>query len=403
MPATRLIHLADFARAEGGSFIALIRGVLAAAREQGWTTEAAFFESARECPWIADLEADGVRVHLAPQECRSSDRRLRAWLRDVVGHDGGRVVLHSHFTGFDVATALVAARRRDVVTVWHVHSVFPHDTRQALRAVVKFGVLGRAVDAFLCPADNIVDSAVRRGAPRSRAHFLPSGIVAEQFPLADARERAEAKQQLGLPADRAILLHFGWHWHLKGGDVFLQTVKALLDAGVDGIFAVERGGHEEYERYAEDLGIGDHVRVMGPVDDVRTLHSAADVVVCSSREEGMAYVVLEALCTGTPIVATGIPGHVFIGRQVEACVITGHDPAEIAAAIRGVIDWEPAVVEARARAARAWIVENLSVDVVAGRMIGAYDALLRGEDATWWPPPDESAASAADDRASSPS
>ena len=27
--------------------------------------------------------------------------------------------------------------------------------------------------------------------------------------------------------DATVLLHFGWHWYLKGGDIFLGTVAEL--------------------------------------------------------------------------------------------------------------------------------------------------------------------------------
>ena len=82
------------------------------------------------------------------------------------------------------------------------------------------------------------------------------------------------------------------------------------------------------ERAAE-LGIADRFRLIPPVEDVRTVHGAADVMVSSSREEGMAYAVLESLASGTAVVATAIPGHAVIGEQVDACRLTSIDAGEI--------------------------------------------------------------------------
>ncbi len=113
--------------------------------------------------------------------------------------------------------------------------------------------------------------------------------------------------------------------------------------GIDGldVLGVERGGGEEYGSYAEQLGMADRLIVQEPVDHVAQLHRAADLLVCSSREEGMAYATLEALCSGVPVVATAIPGHVYVGRHVEACRLTGHEPVEIAHAVQEVLGRDP--------------------------------------------------------------
>ena len=372
----RLIQLCDYARPQGGSFIPTIRGVRDAAVRRGWATEVAFFESSRPCPWVSDL-AD-VPVHFAPEAVHGSDRRLTRWLDELLGDGDEPVVLHSHFSGFDVASVLAARRRRRLVVVWHVHSVFPRDPVHGVRAAVKFGVLGRRVDAILCPADNIVENVRRRGAPRRRVHFMPSAIPVEAFPLALADARGAARSRLGLPAGATVLLHFGWHWHWKGGDIFLEVTKRLAESGMDGIIALERGGREEYAEYARKLGISDRLVILDPVDDVRDLHAAADVMVSPSREEGMAFGLIEALAIGTPVVATDIPGHAFLGRHMRACRITAHGVEAVAEGIEQTLARSPEQAGEERDQARSWIEANLSVGVIAEELLDRYEALLAG-------------------------
>ena len=277
-PKPHLVQVLDYDRAQGGSFIPLIRGVLSDAIGRGWGVSVLLFESARGCSWVAELSRLGCEVKFASEELRSSDRALSQWIERSIPADG-KVILHTHFTGFDVAGALVKRRRRETILLWHIHGVPPSDLRWRLRMWLKFGVLGRLVDAFLCPADNIVDAVRSHGAPRPRVHFVPSAIDVERFPIATQEERLEARRELGLPLDGVHLLHFGWHWYLKAGDIFLEALKLVL-ASEDEVVAIERGGGEEYVEYARKLGIEDKVVVTEAVDDVELLHSAADVLVC---------------------------------------------------------------------------------------------------------------------------
>lgn len=382
----RLIQLADFRRPEAGSFIPLLRATSAAALERGWTSEVAFFDEVAGHDWLTPFRSSGTQVHLAPASMRRSDRRLRTWLRAIVPSSGEPTVLHTHFTGFDVAAALVARRDPAIRLVWHIHSTLPGDPLRRARASLKVGVLGRGVDAFVCPAQNIVDGVIARGAPRSRVQLLPTAIDPTLFSIAGPGERAIAREALGLPLDRTLLLHFGWHWHLKGGDIFLRVVRELVDRGRD-VVGVERGGEEgQYRELARRLAVDDRLVVTDPVHDVGQLHATADVTVASSRREGMAYTVLEALATGTPVVATDIPGHAFIAERAPACHTTSHDPADIAAAVIEALDQPESVVRGEALTTRRWIESNLSVDAVAAGIVGAYESLLAGEEPRWWTP-----------------
>ena len=92
----------------------------------------------------------------------------------------------------------------------------------------------------------------------------------------------------------------------------------------------------------------------------------------------MAYTVLEALSSGTPVVASAIPGHTYIGERVDACRITSTDVGTLASASREVLDLPE---ESRARLgaeAHDWIVGHLSVPVIAARLFALYDEALGG-------------------------
>lgn len=375
-PTPRLVHLADYAQQRAGSFIPMLAASFAAARARGWRVEAVFPAEVEDAPWVGDLADAGVRLHFWPER----GRRARASrLKRELASDLGPTVLHTHFTGWDVPAVLAARSWGDTAVVWHLHTTLGPSPAAKLRNMAKFAVLGRNVVALLCPAENIATDARRRLARRERVHFVPSAVYADDLPLLDAEFRRDARAALGVPADATVLLHFGWHWHLKGGDIFLEVVKDLIDRGLPRVAALERGADAAVAGAAiERLGLSEVVRVMPMVPDIRTLFGAADVLVTSSRSEGMAYAVLESLCCGTPVVATDIPGHAYIGEQVEACRITASDPPAIADGVVATLDRGAEQASAEAKEARAWIVANLGVEANAERLMAMYEEALEG-------------------------
>lgn len=371
----RVIQLCDFRRREGGSFIPSVLATLRAAREAGWAAEAVFVRPPGPVDWEEDFHAEGFPVSFVPPDSRWN---LGRWLTAHI--DGrGESILHSHFTTWDVPASMASFRKRGVKSIWHVHSTLPDSAYSRARNLAKFATLGRAAGAFLCPSQNIIDGVLERGGPRGKVLLWPSAIDTDTVPIQGPDERVAARRELGLPDGVPVVLHFGWHWHLKGGDVFVSVVKGLVDSGLTDMVALERGGDESrYLGLAERLGVADRLRIVPPVPDVGLLFAAADVLVTSSRSEGMAYSVVESLASGTPVVATPIPGHVQLGGALDACRLAGHDADSLVQGVLETLGRSEEVATTEAADARRWIERNLSVRSNAVRLIDLYESILEG-------------------------
>lgn len=374
--APRAIQLCDFRRKEGGSFIPSVISTLRAAKEAGWETGAVFIRPPEPVDWEDDIRDAGIELTFVDPGGRAS---LGRWLHAEVG-GRGPTILHSHFTTWDVPAALTAIRDPDAVPIWHVHSTLPETPYSILRNVAKFTTLGRTTGAFLCPSQNIIEGVVGRGGPADRVLLWPSAIDLGLYPMLGEVERLEARQALGLPRDATVVLHFGWHMHLKGGDVFLRVLKELAAAGHGDIIGLERGGEEgEYMPLACELGVAERLRIIPPQPDVSRLYGAADLLLTSSRSEGMAYSVVESLASGTAVVATPIPGNTMIGRDVEALRIKGHDPASLAAGVVETLSRSDSQARGEAAQARGWISGNLSLEGNASRLLNLYEEAIAGQ------------------------
>ncbi|HEU0052946.1 MAG TPA: glycosyltransferase, partial [Longimicrobium sp.] len=94
-------------------------------------------------------------------------------------------------------------------------------------------------------------------------------------------------------------------------------------------------------RRAHQLGVGERVHWLGHRDDVPQVLAGCDIFVLSSRNEGMANVMLEAMAVGTPVIAADVggvrtalgpaPGHPPAGWIVPA-----EDPGALSTTLRSV-------------------------------------------------------------------
>ena len=355
--APRLIELAPFDREEGGSFVPQLAATCEEASSRGWRSEIVLPETARTRQWVPDLEACGARIHFAPPINR---RGRPAWLASLLGPDRARTVLHSHFTTWDLAVASVASRDPRRQAYWHVHTVLARDPMSIARHALKFTLVGRRVDGVFCPAVNIADALRHRGIPAKELRVIPSGIDPDAFPLLGDRARREAKKALGLPEGSTVLLHFGWDWRIKGGELFLHAMEELLRRNGEDLIALAQRGGEKAADTARRLGIEDHVRVIGMIHDVHQLFGAADVFLAVSAREGMPYSVLESVCSGTPVIASDLPGHAVVAEAVPACTLVPRRATDIADAVQAILDTSPETRARQAFSSREWVKENFS-------------------------------------------
>ena len=131
----------------------------------------------------------------------------------------------------------------------------------------------------------------------------------------------------------------------------------------------------DVEREVRALGLGATVHVTGYRMDADRLLASADVVVLSSREEGMGSVLLDALVFGKPVAATragGIPE--VVRHEVTGLLAPIGDPRALGDAIaRLAMDTR---LRARLGAAAQASAGAFSIDVMARRTRAIYERVL---------------------------
>lgn len=256
-------------------------------------------------------------------------------------------LVHSHYWQSGVAA-------KDLVETWQVPLVHsPHTLGRVKNAWLPPGDVPEpesrlqgeqevinAADVLIANTDaEYHDLACMYRAPHDALKVLSPGVNHVSFRPGDA---AEARERLGLPQERPILLSAGRIQKLKGLDLAIRTVERLrslvepepllvIVGGPSGA-----GGAAELQRLqtlVDELDVGTSVRFVGPRPhgSLPDHYRAADVTLICSYSESFGLAALEAHACGCPVVGSPVGGLSHIVTQGSSgYLIDDRDPDVIA-------------------------------------------------------------------------
>ncbi|MCA1961093.1 MAG: glycosyltransferase family 4 protein [Desulfomonile sp.] len=172
---------------------------------------------------------------------------------------------------------------------------------------------------------------VQQSAPHQPVLVIPNGVDVVRFRPPETRGE-----------DPAVRIGFvGRLVHQKGVDVLMQAV-ALLEPELPFVIDIVGDGAERQElrSLAANLGVEDRVRFLGwkAGEELPELYRRMDAFVLPSRDEGMPNVVLEAMASGLPVVATRVAGtEELVCDGKTGLIVPPEDHQALAAALRRTI------------------------------------------------------------------
>jgi len=233
--------------------------------------------------------------------------------------------------------------------------------------------------------DAIITTSDRAGSflDRPANYVIPHGIDIETYPFVENKDQAWAR--LNLPGSRGIGI-FGRVRPQKGVDLF---VEAMIDAlpRFPEFTAVIVGKttpkHEPFERSLKDriarVGLTERFAWLGEVDfgELPSLYGAMSIVASVSRVEGFGLTCLEAMSSGTPVIASRTGGFELVVRDgIEGYLVD----CDSASDIRGrfvQMAKDPQKLESMGRSARERIESAFTIEREAADLVNAYSEVSR--------------------------
>ncbi len=294
---------------------------------------------------------------------REVQRIIREWKPDIVH-------THSAFYG-KLAAYLCGVKSR----FYTRHSAFPQPKK-----LTSFP--GRQINGFInntlatdiiavaqAAADNLTDT----GVDPKKITVIINGT--DEMRRTTAEEQAALKRSLNI-ADGTFVCGISARLEpYKGHSYLLDTMKTVLETHHDTVLLVIGGGScdAELKEQANNLGISDHVRFTGFVDDVAPYYNIMDLNLnCSWGTETSCLALSEGMSLHVPAIATTYGGNPYmITEGVNGLLVPEKDSAAMAKAMRTVMD-DSALRKRLADGARAMFEQKFTAAAMTRQLEGVY-------------------------------
>lgn len=276
------------------------------------------------------MEKAGVPVHI----CRVRSRlhpldlwKLSRWLK----HEKTNIV-HTHMYASNI-TGTCAARMAHVpVTISHIHSSHEWTSRNRVRME---RMLDPLRSGYIAVSQDVKKVFLEKTGLRHADKIQVIPACGTAFHLRNSNP-ALVRKEFGIPLECTVVGTVARLVPVKGVDVFLRAAAEILRTFPHTRFIIVGDGKENQmlQNLSTNLEIRDKVLFVGKRLDLENFYSLFDVFVLSSRNEGFGTVILEAMQSDVPVVATSVGGvPEIVTHGVTGLLVPPESPHELAAAV----------------------------------------------------------------------
>jgi glycosyltransferase involved in cell wall biosynthesis len=205
-----------------------------------------------------------------------------------------------------------------------------------------------------------------------RVAVISNGVDTARFaPYADV---AAVRRELGIgPTDPVVGIVAALRPE-KNHQLFLEMAHRVLNELPTARFLVIGDGpcRDPIQQRAQELGITDHILMLGSRDDVPRLLAAMDVFALTSHIEANPVSILEAMSVGRPVVATNVGSiHEAVAEGQTGFLVPPGDADQFAERVLQLLR-EPLLCGSMGAAARESVVSRWSIEA----MVHGYERLI---------------------------
>lgn len=307
------------------------------------------------------FEAAGIPVELIDDPASGGRRTLASLTRYLKRLKPD--LIHTHNRG---AHQHGAFARKAVGIRTHLHTRHDRTYPSSWKPKLLERAATRLTDRIVAVSRDAMEVArLHDGARPEQLVTIPNGVDLEAFSLRTPHYgwRVVHVARLDPVKDQETLIH-------AAALVSANHPQFHLDLIGDG------PSRPHLEQLTDSLGLRNTVTFHGMQSDVRPWLSTADLFVLSSRSEGLAMTLLEAMGSGLPVIATDVGGNSeAVVDGVTGRLIPPADPAELAQAIVMMLE-NPDVAWKMGMAGRERVTESFSLRNMVDRYQQLYQELL---------------------------
>ncbi len=350
----------------------------------------------------AGLAARGHEVHFVTNDVPV---RLNRFLKNIFFHrveiDDYPVFSHSPYS-LNLAAKILDVAESEELDLIHAHYAVPHATcaylakemrrpadvrtvttlhgtditlvgiKPSYYAITRFSI--ERSDGVSAVSDWLRRKTYESFPITKEIEVIHNFVDSERYrPVATCRTRADFAEE-----NELVLLHASNFRPVKNLDAVVRVFTALRRRYPVKLLLVGDGPERpRTEKMLEEAGVRDAAYLLGAQEVVEEIYPCADVLLLPSLHESFGLVALEAMSSGTVVVATNRGGTSEVVRHGESGFL--HDPHDVdgmVATIAALFD-EPSRMRPIREEARRAAVEDFPLERAVDRYLALYERVLR--------------------------
>jgi len=298
------------------------------------------------------------------------DRKVVAGIRQMVAPMQPDIV-HAHGYKADIYVYF-ALRNSKTPLVSTCHTWYDNNMALTLYGMADRFVL-KSYAAIVAVSEEVKQRLIKAGVHEDKIYLVRNGIDLRPFTNAPPSLRSSLS-----PSDGPIVGLIGRLSVEKGVDIFLRAATHVLTELPSTKFVVigEGADRDKLESLIDELSIRSNVSMLGQRDDMPAVYASLDIMVSSSRQEGLPMAILEGMASSLPLIATPV-GDVptVVSDGTTGLLISTENPALLASAIIALLH-DPSRRENLGKAARKLIEDEFSAERMAADYLRVYQEAI---------------------------
>ncbi len=223
---------------------------------------------------------------------------------------------------------------------------------------------------------------------QNRLMLIPNGVDTDRFHPVKAEEKAELRNQLGLPGKMKLILFVGHFSREKCPDILLRTwmetiVKTFPETGIVFVGSTNPDHYEVDAELVSDIQqlaqpyINKHIFFIERTYEIEKYYQTTDIFALPSSREGMPNALLEAMSCGLPVIASKLEGVTewIVADDANGLLFTPRSSVALGKNIARILSDKEYADSIRLEG-RKTILDRFSIERVADQYLKLYSTLI---------------------------
>ncbi len=235
-------------------------------------------------------------------------------------------------------------------------------------------------DRIIAQAGSGLDLLYEKGF-KNKTTLVYNGVDCADYTPLSEEMRFSARKNAQIDDDVFVFGYAAHFIEVKDHITLLKAITKLKAEYPKMILLLCGGAHDEvYHRnvmdYIKQNDLTDDVKVMGTISDMKRFYAMCDCLVFPSKFENFSTVILEALSSGLPIIASRRGGNIEqVDDDKNGFLVNPEDSTAFADAMKIYLN-NPDLVKSHGRASRELALKKYSVEVAVRKVQELYLELL---------------------------